>query len=569
MIILGLNHGEINSSAALFKDGKIIAAAPEERFTRQKRTKDFPGNSVKYCLKSTGIVLSDVDFVAQAWNPGAYWKKYNPLISGTRIRREDNLYTIPDHLLNLTERRTGDWVMMDFPKETGLPPIYHVRHHLTHAANALFLSPFEEASICTMDWRGEFEATTLGVGHGNSIDVMQAAEIPHSLGLFYATYTQLLGYQPDNDEWKVMALAAYDIDCNALIAKIRGTVRLLENGLFELDESFYLGAHVDQPRLYSEKLVELLGGRVGVRGAEPDEWYVAVAKAMQHVSEEIATHVLKHLHAKTGCKNVVLGGGFFMNSVFNGQILDRTPFENVYVSYAPGDLGNSMGAALYVAHCLKNQKRDFTFNPSYLGPEFTDAEIEAALRRRKIRYETHENIEAQVAQLLAGGQIVAVLNGKMEFGERALGNRSILADPRATDMKNRINAMIKYREGYRPFAPACLRERASLFFDVSEDYSCPYMEKVVMVREKYRSLLPAITHIDGSGRLQTVDATTNRRFHNIITEFEKLTGFPVLLNTSFNINGEPIVLTPDDALSTFFNSGLEFLSMGSLLIRKT
>ncbi len=568
MIILGLNHGEINSSAALYKDGKILAGAPEERFNRNKRSKDFPAKAVQYCLDFAGIGFGDVDYVAQAWNPGAGWMKFNPLVSATRIKREDYFYSVPDHLYNLAGRSPKDWVRMDFPEGGNLPPIYYIQHHRTHAANAFFLSPFEEAAFLTADWRGEFECMTMGKGSGNTLETFSSQLFPHSLGMFYGTFTELLGYRPDSDEWKVMALSAYDIDCEDLAAKIRGTVKLCDSGLFELDQSYYKGAVYNQPKFYTHKLVNLLGGREGVPHAEPDEWYIRVAKAMQKVSEEIATHSLRHLHSVTGSKNVVLSGGFYMNSVYNGKLLDQTPFENCYVSYAPADLGNSMGAALYLAHCLKGQDRDYSFNSSFIGPEYTDDQIRQALERRKIRHTELADPCADIARLITSGEVVAHFNGRMEFGERALGNRSILGDPRDAGIKDKINSIIKYREGYRPFAPAVPFDRAPEYFEVGEGYECHFMEKVVQVRAEFREKLPGITHVDGSGRLQTVKREHNPRFHDLIVETGKLSGFPMVLNTSFNINGEPIVQSPDDALNTFFNSGLTHLVLGKYLVTK-
>lgn len=568
MVILGLNYGEFNSSAAIYKNGKIVAGCAEERFNRQQKTKAFPFKSAKYCLDYLKIPLNKCDFIAQAWNPGANWQKYNPLISSFRIKREDYFYSVPDNLYNLTSRTPGEWAAMSFPKESGLPTIYFIYHHRTHAAASFFLSPFKEAAILTCDARGESECTTFAFGHRNKIQMLNFQNIPNSLGAFYQTYTELLGYKPDNDEWKVMALSAFDSHYKAIYKKIRKTVKLTPDGLFELDHSYYKGFVLEQPHFYTQKLVKLLGGRIGISGERPDKWHYSVAKAMQLVSEEIALHMLKKLYAMTKCKSLVLGGGYFMNSVFNGKVINRSPFKNLYIPYATADLGNSAGAALYVAHCIKNQKRVYSFNSSCLGPSFTDKEIETALKRRKIKYEIVKNYESKVAELIADGEIVAVMNGRMEFGERALGNRSILADPRKSSIKDKVNSLIKYRESYRPFAPAVLKEKANIYFDVPKDYECYYMEKVAPVRLEFRNKLPAITHSDGSARLQTVDRKENPVFHRIITEFEKIANYPVVLNTSFNINKEPIVLSPDDALTTFFNSGLVYLFIGKFFIKK-
>jgi len=567
MYVLGLNHGEINSSAALYHKGKIIAASPEERFNRIKRTKIFPKQSVQFCLDFAGIKLKDVDYIVQAWYPGAGWIKYNPLLSANRIKREDYFYSVPDNLFNLTDRKNQDWILMSLENDD-LPPIYYVKHHRTHAANAFYLSPFEEAAILTCDFRGEFETTTMGFGKGNEIITIEKMLIPHSIGVLYSSFTELLGYQVDGDEWKVMALSAFNVDCSFHLEKIKSTFKLLNNGLLELDESYYKGAILDQPHLYTEKLVKLLGGRVGIKGEEPDDWHYSIARAMQIVFEEIVIHMLLNLYERTKLKNVVLGGGSFMNSVFNGKVIENTPFENVYISHSPSDVGNSIGAALYVAHNLKNEDRNSTFNSSYLGPSFSDEEIQKTLERRQIVYEKIEDIPKTVANILSRGEIIARFNGRMEFGERALGNRSILADPRAENIKDKINSIIKYRESYRPFAPVIIQEKVCNYFDVSETFTCHYMEKVVQIKKEFQKELPAVTHVDGSGRVQTVSEKHNLSFYQIIKEFESLTGFPIVLNTSFNIAGEPVVLSPDDALTTFYNSGLEFVMIGSFLVKK-
>ncbi|NQV72891.1 hypothetical protein HQ496_07195 [bacterium] len=567
--LLGLNHGEINSSAALIQDGRLIAGCPEERFNRQKRSKAFPTKSIEFCLEAGNISLSDCNAIAQAWNPGAAWTKFNPTISSGRAGRDQYFYAIPDNLFNICGRQPSDWVKMELAPESGLPPIYYVQHHRSHAANGFFLSPFEEAAILTCDWRGEFECTTFSHGRGINIEVLQTQNVPNSLGMFYATFTEFLGYMPDSDEWKVMALSAFDLDCTEFERRIRETIRLNEDGTFELDQAFYKGAILDQPKTYTNKFVEMFDGREGIPGEEAQEWHCTIAKAMQNVAEDVAVHFLTHLHGQTRCKNVALSGGFFMNSVFNGRVLDKTPFDELYVSFAPADVGNSIGAALYVSHQILGIERQIEFTSSSIGPQFNNTEIESALNRRKIGFKYFKNIENELARLIAKGSIIGILNGSMEFGERALGNRSILADPRNPETKNKINSAIKYREAYRPFAPAVLIDRVSDVFDVAEGFECPFMEKVVPIRADWRERLGAVCHVDGSGRVQTVDTYYNPYFHKIISSFDKLTGVPVLLNTSFNINGEPIVLSPDDAISTFFNSGLDYLALENYLISKS
>mgnify|MGYP003645893989 CR=1 FL=1 len=568
MKIIGLNHGEINSSAAFYKNGLITHASPEERFSRQKKTKQFPHQSIDFLLKKNNCAINDIDFFSQSWNPGANWCKYNPLYSSHRSDRAEYFYSIPDNLHKISGSSPKEWVKMSFPEGNGVPDIYFVQHHLCHAANAFFLSPFDNAAILTCDWRGEFECCNFGIGQGTSIEIFKKQFIPHSLGMFYATFTELLGYRSDSDEWRVMALSAYDVDDRDFTKKIRSTVKLLDNGSFELDQSYYKGALLDQPKLYTNNLVELLGGREGKGLTETDEWSLKVASSMQNIAEEIALNMLNFLHRKTGLDSVCLAGGFFMNSVFNGKIAQKTKFKNVYVSFDPTDCGNSIGSAYYTAHCILGQDRAPNTTLSYLGPEFSDQEIEAVLKRRGLAYEKKNDISMAVAELLHRDEIVANFMGRMEYGERALGNRSILANPSNPNVKDRINSMIKYRESYRPFAPVCHQEKSHLYFDVDSDYECLFMEKVIPVRKKYRKSLAAITHVDGSGRLQTIKREQNKLFYDLISKFEKLSNLPIVLNTSFNINGEPIACSPDDALNTFYNSGLKYLRMGNFLLKK-
>lgn len=568
MKIIGLNHGEQNASAVLYINGEIDSGSPEERFTRQKKTRLFPENAISFILNRNQLSMDDINYIAQGWNPGAAWSKFNPLYSNNRTDRAEYFYSIPDHLHKFTNKNPKEWVKMSFEGSDSLPDIYYIQHHLCHAANAFFMSPFNEAAILTCDWRGEFECVNFGTGKDTNINVFQKQNIPHSLGMFYATFTELMGYRADNDEWRVMALSAFDVDYEDFRQKIRATVTLLDKGQFELDQTYYTGALLDQPGLYTSKLVDLLGGREGKSSNETDEWSLKVASAMQNVAEEIALHMLDYLYEKTQLNSVCLAGGFFMNSVFNAKVTKKSKFDNCYISFDPTDCGNSMGAALYVAHCIHGEKRSFTKTLSYLGPEYSDKEIEMVLKRRNISYTKPQNISKDVAELLNKDEIVANFMGRMEFGDRALGNRSILAKPQNPEIKDKINSMIKYREAYRPFAPVCHFDKTSTYFDVDDGYECLFMEKVIPVKEEYKEKLGAITHVDGSGRLQTVTQEQNPLFYELISELEKLSNYPIILNTSFNINGEPIVMSPDDALNTFYNSGLNYLRLGSFLVKK-
>jgi carbamoyltransferase len=566
--ILGLNHGEFNSSAALIQDARLCYAAPEERFTREKRTKNFPSSSIGFILNEAGIQLTDLDAIAQGWNPSAHQATFNQLWSKHRIRREDYFYTIPDNLLNHATRIDSNYTKMEFDNKK-LPPIYFVDHHLSHAANAYFTSSFDQCAILTADWRGEETTSFMGVGSGTSIRELSRLKIPDSIGLFYATYTQMLGYKPNNDEWKVMALSAYDLNADDLIRKIKSTVKLNDDGYFELDRKYYIGFDVNTPNLYSQALLDLLGYTPTQYSPEPSELDILIAIAMQNVAEMIAINSINYLNRQTGLDKIVLGGGFFMNSVLNGKIAEKSNFKEVYLPPAPADVGNSVGSAFYVAHCINNEPRVKQKNIAYLGPSFSNDEVEASLKRRRIDFTVLTNMEKEVATILAGQNVVAFFQGPMEFGERALGNRSILSDPRFTETKDLINSMIKFRESYRPFAPVCITEEANVYFDLGSSSEIPFMEKVVYARPGYVEKFKAVVHVDNSARLQTVSQESNPLLHNLLIEYKKISGFPVLLNTSFNINGEPIVCTPDDALNTFFNSGLTHLVIGNFLVEKS
>jgi carbamoyltransferase len=567
MRIMGLNHGEFNSSAALIERGHILFAAPEERFNREKRTKKFPSAAIEFVLNKSGTHLKDLSAISQGWNPSAHQTVFNPLLSEYRIRREDYFYTIPDNLLNFAPRTYSDFTKMEFANNK-LPPIYFIDHHLSHAANAFFTSDFEECAILTADWRGEVTSSFMGVGSGNSIRELSRLKTPNSIGLFYATFTQMLGYQPDNDEWKVMALSAYNLNVADLVRKIESTVELRGDGYFELDKKYYPGFEMTSPKLYSKALLDLLDFEPIDYSPEPRESDIRIAIAMQKVAEKIAFNSLNFLQKQSGLKKIALSGGFFMNSVLNGKIVEKTDFEEVYLPPAPADVGNSIGSALYVEHCINSSPRINHGNIGYLGPQYDDRVIESSLLRRGLKFKRLSSTAKDVANLLVENRVIAFFQGQMEFGERALGNRSILADPRQSETKDLINTMIKYREKYRPFAPVCIAEEADRYFCMSGNRIVPYMEKVVQTRLEFVHRLKAVVHIDNSARLQTIAQKDNPLLHELLLEFKKLTGLPILLNTSFNVNGEPIVCTPDDALNTFFNSGLTHLIMGNFLVEK-
>lgn len=573
MIILGLNSHEINSSCAFLDNGKIIFGSNEERFNREKLTKAFPLKAISYFLEKNNLKLDSIHSVAQAWNPAASMIKFNPLLSSKRIKREDYFYSIPDNILNLDKsnnsRNLNEFVEMNFGKKN-IPRVYFIQHHKCHAAAAYFLSNFNSSAILTCDFRGEFESTTLSIGRGNKIKQISNIEMPNSLGMFYATITQFLGYKPDEDEWKVMAMSAFKNQNKTYLKKIKQLYKLLPNGNVDFNREYFRGEDLTRPNLYNNKLIKLFGNKSLVdRNKKLSDWHIAVACALQSASEEIALHLINNAYNLTKNKNLALGGGFFMNSVLNGKILEKSKFKNLYIPYAPTDSGNSIGAALYLNHCIMNKSRKKIENTSLIGPMFSNEDIEVSLKKRKVKFYKVNQIEKEISKLIIKYGYIGHFYGNSEFGDRALGNRSILGDPRYKKIKDKINSAIKYREFFRPFAPMVLDKQAEKYFEVKKNFTSNYMEKVVKIKKKYLEKLGAVAHVDSSARIQTVNSKTNLRLTKILNEFNKKAGVPILLNTSFNVAGEPMVLSPDDALTTFFNSGLIALVMNNYVIVKS
>lgn len=571
MYVLGLNHDMYISSAALLADGKIVAAAAEERFTREKHTRAFPQNAVRFCLEKAGIGIEDVDHVATGWNPGAYMINFNPLVSAQRRSKSEYLYAVPDNLLALfpENSRRVDHVHQRLVLDGVECSVYHVTHHRAHAANAFLLSPFEEAAILTMDSQGERESTTFGMGRGHTIEIFDSQEHPHSLGAFYATFTEFLGFRPNRDEWKVMALGGFsETGGEDLAAQLRSKlVTLRDDGTFALDLTYFQDFLHEVPHHYSPRM-EAAFGPARTVDTPLDERHFCLAAAVQTVAEEVALNALRALHRRTGSKAVCVAGGFFMNSVLNGKILAETPFEHLFVSSCPDDSGNAMGAAYYLFNQILGRPERHALEHNFLGPDYSDVEIETAIRRSGLEPVKHPDIVATTADALAEGKLVGWFQGAMEFGQRALGNRSILANPCEADARDKVNAAVKFREAFRPFAPAVPLSRAPEYFDLVVDEPVPFMERVVQARPEQAASIPAVIHVDGSARVQTVDAESNPRFHALLEAFGERTGVPVLLNTSFNLNNEPIVASPQDAIRSFFSCGLDLLVLGDYLLDK-
>lgn len=568
MYILGLNYGEFNTSCAIIKNGKLLFALQEERCNREKFSKQFPIRSIEYILKKFKIKIGDVYAITSGWNPAGHLTKYNPLISKHRNLRENNYYTLIDNIFRLDKREDSLYteINVNFTKKK-FPKFFHINHHACHAANAFYLSNFDKAAVLSVDFRGENDCTAMFVGKKNKLEKISSQKIPNSLGLFYSAFTQLLGYKPDSDEWKVMAMSALNINCSKEIKKIRKTYFIQSEKLYLNQQFFSPFTHTDN-KLYTEELKKLFLSNTKTNIKKVNINSVKIAKALQFCAEEIALTFLNQLYKKTKIDNLVVSGGFFMNSVFNGKILEKTKFKKLYIPYAPTDTGNSIGSAMYLHHCILKKKRIKQNQSPYIGPKFSNNEILKTLTRRKIKFKKINNFAKIIATKCYEGSVVAYFRNNMEFGDRSLGCRSILADPRFINNKDKINKMVKYREEYRPFAPSVLSEEVSKYFKVDAAFKNNYMERVVKVRDKYRKKLQATTHYDGSARVQTVSKELNFDFYKILQEFKKLSGLPILLNTSLNINSEPIVMTPDDAISNFYNSGLDCIVMGDYFLEK-
>ena len=543
----------------------MLFAVREERLNREKKTRKFPMMAIDACLAAAGATLQDMDTVAISWNPAINLERFNGAYSAVSRYKPEHFYGVPAHLMMLVEDRESTLSRQQIHFTSGKPlDVTYVNHHMAHASDSYLQSEFEEAAILVIDAYGEKDSVTFARGTGPAITSLGALQFPHSLGSFYGTLTQFLGFTPDSDEWKVMGASPYG-DASRFADKLRSLMQLGPQGGFELDLSYFHFPLFSRPTMYSEKLVHLLGAPRDPR-AELTQRDFDLSAAIQVVAEEAAFHLLRHLHEITGLDDVCLSGGVAMNCVINGKVPFHTPFRRVHVGSSADDGGTSVGAALYVASRDPGFTR-MAARHSYLGPEFTDEQIAAELGKYGLPRTKVDSPAAEAARRISEGQIVGWFQGRAEFGERALGNRSILADPRDAAMKDRVNSAIKYRESFRPFAPSILAEAVADYFEHPQPV--PFMEKALVVRADKRGDVPAVVHVDGTGRLQTVERDVNPLYHALISEFRARTGVPIVMNTSFNLQGEPIVTSPKDAIRTFFSSGLDALVMGSYMIEKT
>ncbi len=564
--VLGIHNSGPISSAALVKDGRLVAAAPEERFSRIKHDRSFPHRAIRFCLEAGGIGLDGVDRIGIGWNPGENVSlKYRAGFSDWMRYPGEWLSSVPNHLLPLLGRKIEGTTSEFRGREEGPFRISYVDHHTCHARLAYEISGFDECAILVADGWSEQKVTTWIYAQKGRFETVRAKDFPQSIGGFYAAITDFLGYRIFSDEWKVMGMAAYGNPRN--IPGMSKLIRMLPDGDYELDLSYFDFYNFDRPGYFSGKM-ELLLGPARKPGEELTRRHFDIAAAAQALYAKVMNWMISHLRKKTGCSDLAFSGGVAMNCLHNGSITEQTGFERCSVSFAPDDSGNSIGAAFSVCTDLgiKVSARE---NTSSLGIAFTDDQIGEALEKYKLRYRVSKNVARETARLLAAGKVVGWFQGRAEFGQRALGHRSILASPRTKDMKDRLNAAIKYREAYRPFAPVLKLEDVAKFFHRTEtDAPVRYMEKALRFRKGTGRLVPAVVHKDGTGRLQTVARKEESLLHGLLTEFTSLTGCEVLVNTSFNLNGEPVVNTPEDALRTFVTSGMDALAMGSCILEK-
>lgn len=567
MKVLGVCHDVYACSAAIVVDGRVQSAIAEERLDRRKQSRVFPTLAIQRCLSESKLELRDIDEIAVAWNPAIEMETPPPGYLGARRSRIEHIAQVPTQLAQLLDTRAADSLTIQ-SSFLDCPPITFVNHYDAHIGAGYFLSPYQSSAVLVMDGRGEKQTCLLASAEGVEVEPIREVTFPHSLGLFYGAVTQFLGFRADSDEWKVMALAAFAPVDNPFTEALRSLVRVEDDGTFELALQYFSFYNNTDRRLYSDRFVETFGPprRTGDSLTPQHE---QLAAATQHVFEEIMTKILHSLHDQTRSERVSVSGGCFMNSVFNGHITRVTPFREVFISSCPDDSGTSVGAALYL-HALRTKER--IIEPSFhnfWGPEFDDAEMLGAVERYKLPNATIvDDPAASAAEDLASGRILGWFQGKMEFGSRALGNRSILLDPRRPDGKDIVNSAVKFREGFRPFAPAILAERVTDYFQCDPDTRVPFMEQVLPFRADRVDTVPAVVHIDGTGRLQTVERSSSPHFYSLIEAFDELTGVPLVLNTSFNLNGEPIVCTPDDAIRTFYSCALDVLYLGNVRVAK-
>lgn len=567
MHILGFDCYGHDSAAAIVRDGEMLGLVEEERFLRKKHVADFPRHSIKWCCDVAGIQPNELDHIVYYWNPKlAFWPRVMHL-----------LRYFPKSLGLIQSRGDKEKLMRDLPrllKEelglTGKTQIHFAEHHLCHAASSFLTSKFDESAILTIDAAGEWDCTWMGVGKGLDMKCLKTQHFPNSMGLVYGAVTEFLGFKFASGEGKVMGLAPYG-DPQKHIDKFRDVIKTKPDGEYEVDLSYFTYHYLGRPRWFSQKFYDAFGPARDENATDFTQDYMDISAAIQLRTEEVGLHMAKWLREKTGLNKVCLAGGVCLNSVMNGRILLEGVFDEVVVQPAANDAGTALGACYWLWNTVMRQPRTYVFDHAYFGPWIEEDAIQTAIKNTlgdddEVDYERIDDPSSEAARMLADGKIIGWVQDRMEMGPRALGNRSILADPRTSEMKDLVNARVKFREGFRPFAPSVLEDKTGEWF--SSDYPSSYMIMVYDVLEDKKSLIPAVTHVDGTGRVQSVSKTHNPKYYKLIEEFGKLTGVPVVLNTSFNIRGEPIVHQPEQAIECFLKTGMDALFLGNYVLSK-
>ena len=594
MYILGISAWYHDSAACLIKDGQIVAAVQEERFTRKKHDEGFPSNAITYCLSAAGIDAEQLDSVVFYDKPFVKFERlletylafaprgFKSFATSMPVWIKDKLF---QKLMIVKELEAMFGKDVDWKAK-----LLFSEHHLSHAASAFYPSPFDRAAVLTLDGVGEWTTTSLAIGNGNDLKVHREIHFLHSLGLLYSAFTYYTGFKVNSGEYKIMGLAPYGVPRFVDLIK-DNLIDIKEDGSFHLNMDYF--NYCTGLTMTNKRFDDLFGGPPRKSESELTQREMDLAASIQRITEEVVVKLAKGIAAETGEKNLCLAGGVALNCVANGILLREGIFENIWIQPASGDAGGALGAALGAYHIMHDKPRELSkgrdaMQGTYLGPEFSTSEIETALTQSGAKFTTlsdNELIE-QTAQAMANGKAVGFMQGRMEFGPRALGGRSIIADPRSPAMQKQLNLKVKYRESFRPFAPSVLREHVSDWFEMDTD--SPYMLLVADVEKSKRhkmtaaedalfgieklniprSEIPAITHVDYSARVQTVHADTNPRYHAVISRFHELTGCPIVVNTSFNVRGEPIVCTPEDAFRCFMGTGMDVLVVGNCLLYK-
>ena len=576
MIVLGINAYHGDAAACIFKDDTILAAAEEERFTRIKHAAGFPINAIKYCIDESKISIDQIEHITINRNPKQKFIK-KALYASTKLF---NLEFIKNRISNLKKINS---LKTELENHFGVKiksKIHNIDHHTSHIASSVYFSNMENSNFISVDGFGDFVSTVTGYFDGKKINKIKEVLFPHSLGLFYSAMTQFLGFMNYGDEYKVMGLAPYGEP--KYIDRLQNVVKFDKKNLFKLDLKYFLhhSGNVDMTwlrgapkigKLFSDDLEDLLG-KQRKKNEEINQYYKDIAASTQKIFEEILIDIANDLYIKNENQNLCISGGSGMNSVANGVLHKRTKYKNIYIPSAPGDAGGSVGSAAFLITQINLKKKKFNDNP-YLGPSFSEIEIEEILKNNEGRikaedikinkYKNFSDLSYNLSKELSRGKIIGFFNGRMEWGPRALGSRSILADPRNENIREILNLKIKRRENFRPFAPSIIDEYVKDWFDSENEV--PFMSKVFQVKKIKRNIIPAVTHVDGSGRLQTVSREYNPNFYKLISDFYKMTEVPILLNTSFNEN-EPIVCNPTEAIECFLRTKMDILALENFLI---